>query len=1605
LDVERADAPIGDQGSRVHGGELNDGVEEGEAPRGDGSFLMHKHPGTTHLDNNHGRLATVLYEEFVVVDVSHLGYFKETYGTTFIPESFGIHFSSNDRVVRIPKGMVGTLGAYLVGKIPSQETYLSCQAFCRSLSRTIDFDTVELMEDCAIYAPYLAMVRRAHERESIHRKLGGRVYTRAAQACALGAGALGVVASLPVVSAANTLGVGAGYGIGAGFAAAAAVTIGGALAIRKSLKYFRPDEGHPKLASRNSTAPPPPSDPAAEITRLQLEKKAPDATRADAARVTGIAVADHEPTIFAKNQDNTVAALLKRSACLPPPFDKADRDAYITWTLKNWRHMVGPTFKIESPSTPEEFLQSVDAWADGSNSSTDAIARYKAAARELVDLGITCTSQLSPAQLHEFTKRDLSVKLETVLKDEDKSPRQILAASPHFVVLTAPFIKGLTGVVRKAWRVGSKLVYAPGLASKAIADDMTRRVWRHKAKVDFKGYDSCQDDSNADMEISVCKLYHAPRATTDLMRANKKTHGTSREGVRFKTPYKRNSGDPWTTLFNTVLNATLMAYCICVTHRVSFKDMQALIFAGGDDGAIFYDGDYVDFTGLLSALGYPVEMKHVADLEDIEFLSCRLTETATGWNLVPMAGKTIAKLGYSVRANNDKKAKMIARGAAKSMYAASNGCPPLRMYLDHVLRVTDGVEALRPRDEPWKMTQCDTGAPTTETWAHLEKIYGWTRELQAEVDANLAKLATPGTIVESAGLDLLCRVDSGHERHSFHPEALDRPGYSWAVSRTLRNARQHALNGNTSHYGEPMPIPASTSSTMFVDDDGDVKTVYYNQPGFSGSISIREDNDNLGEPGSPECTAYVKLDDHVRGDAVEFTVGTSLRTIVDTAFDCEVDLTRFIVTVDGKLVHVLDDCYPHEDAFIILRSKGVGGSQCLVCFHGNTCVVDGATTVWDALCKAEESLGFCGALRLDDVLVTVDGRPVSDYHAGVPDGANITCDSKGRGGSMGASAVALATALIMKLRPAASALQIHEVASAIVNDVLTDVMFSESKKDDELHLSFQGVLHQFSANGDSYLRVFSLCTGIATGYATNMLITVDGRPGDWKATACKPFTVTVKGLGGSGTVSRSERLLKTVMERAGLMDTSRGALLVAFDPFHDHDERVTGWPDAVSSPSVVECYKTSFVVTTSQGSTLNWDCDIVMMPDLVPSFRTNWTNSSNFAGGPSNTWLATSVGSPAVYPSYLTGGVTTYQGVAGAQLTLGTVSSTFAPLPTQTTSGSGRAFSYGIEIVNDTAPLYQQGTLTVWRQPMPSTADASTQQYAAASTATFGGSTTTSNIGSVSGVITPAPPNNVAEAMLLPGSRQWHAKEGAMLVNTLNSFEIPAINNQTCYNLFYEDSPTDVINLGPAPSSSVQLSPFSAVSAGLQYMYFNRTYLTPFNMTGAYLSGLSPQTALTVNVRVYAEVFPSQLGNVLTPIAQPSAPYDPVCAALYAEIIKGLPPGVMLCENGFGDFFKDVVSKISSFVSPVANFVKGIAGSIPHPAAQAVSRVADMVGNVSGQFVPASTEVYSAPERNLTGVEPRTRQPRMRARAASQAKRVTAKVRTKKASKIGRMRR
>jgi len=136
---------------------------------------------------------------------------------------------------------------------------------------------------------------------------------------------------------------------------------------------------------------------------------------------------------------------------------------------------------------------------------------------------------------------------------------------------------------------------------------------------------------------------------------------------------------------------------------------------------------------------------------------------------------------------------------------------------------------------------------------------------------------------------------------------------------------------------------------------------------------------------------------------------------------------------------------------------------------------------------------------------------------------------------------------------------------------------------------------------------------------------------------------------------------------------------------------------------------------------------------------------------------------------------------------------------------------------------------------------------------------------------------------------------------------------------------------------------------------------TKFNQSGAYFTGLSYSTTLTLNAIYYIERFPSQQDSDLVVLAKHSCRSDPVARALYSEIIRMMPVGVPQRMNGMGEWFADAVSSAADFISPVLS-------AIPTPMTQGLAGIVRTAGGVakslgSKKEAPAT---YSATGSNTT---------------------------------------
>jgi hypothetical protein len=241
--------------------------------------------------------------------------------------------------------------------------------------------------------------------------------------------------------------------------------------------------------------------------------------------------------------------------------------------------------------------------------------------------------------------------------------------------------------------------------------------------------------------------------------------------------------------------------------------------------------------------------------------------------------------------------------------------------------------------------------------------------------------------------------------------------------------------------------------------------------------------------------------------------------------------------------------------------------------------------------------------------------------------------------------------------------------------------------------------------------------------------------------------------------------------------------------------------------------------------------------------------------------------------------------------------------------GECRIIGSAFEVVNTTSALNRQGLVTCYRMPAPVPSQTATELYTNSSGNLFGTMETWR---------CRMPPKTLAEAMLLEGSQTWEAEKGCYVVSTMNQLENPSVQPRPVVPCWDLDDQVVRNEAFPDPFLAQTGATFSAPSSGDEfYIPSGNSMIIPYNVGGAYFTGLSQQSTLQLTVKYYIERFPDPFNTDLVVLAQPSAGFDPCALELYAHTISKMPVGVPQGMNSLGDWFKGVVNKVSSFATPI----------------------------------------------------------------------------------------
>lgn len=157
------------------------------------------------------------------------------------------------------------------------------------------------------------------------------------------------------------------------------------------------------------------------------------------------------------------------------------------------------------------------------------------------------------------------------------------------------------------------------------------------------------------------------------------------------------------------------------------------------------------------------------------------------------------------------------------------------------------------------------------------------------------------------------------------------------------------------------------------------------------------------------------------------------------------------------------------------------------------------------------------------------------------------------------------------------------------------------------------------------------------------------------------------------------------------------------------------------------------------------------------------------------------------------------------------------------------------------------------------------------------------------------------------------------------------------------DSPPSVYPEALTQLSLINPSPIEQLAGG-NWMKSN------IETTGAYFSGLSPETVLTLDYRFITELAPTTANPSMLAMCSPSPPYDPRALDCYSHCINKVPPGVPVGMNAKGDYWR-MVLKAAATVAPYAAPYATLAGP-----------TAGLVANLSNQVLQTVNKKVNSKE-------------------------------------------
>lgn len=514
----------------------------------------------------------------------------------------------------------------------------------------------------------------------------------------------------------------------------------------------------------------------------------------------GYCTNDWSPICYYDNHFNEEQALRSRVILDTPKGDFLFQQNFKTDVLKNHRLLIPNMDNIktdELQSDPNLCFKASKKYPGLHLNS--AIYLYRSNARpsvkrtlyktflKLQSEGITEKTHLTKTQQQKWTLRSAFLKMENLLYrtpagTKNKAPRFISGAQAEFICLVGPWMMACQDRLKLSWNLDHFITFTSGKSNEEMGECISdSKYGQHFFEDDIGTFDSSVNKIMLQLEYELFKRWKAPTAVLELVKANMKTRGRTKFGFRYKVEATRKSGDPYTSLGNSLLNG-LMHYYIYkykvygkhlrpygrlvkivvgssvreayVKNKLSAKQrnvhryytkqtMSKLkMLVQGDDNAGRSDV-VIDWVPDMKKFGFSSEAINHNSLYNVNFCSSRFYPTADGVVMGPLPGKVLAKFGYYVEKPEKVTNKQLLRGSALGLYKQCYFIEPIKILLDKIIKDTEGEKAYFTKNYDWQLKTTKYHEPTASTSALLQEKYNWKSEYAEHFKKALPHVDSP----------------------------------------------------------------------------------------------------------------------------------------------------------------------------------------------------------------------------------------------------------------------------------------------------------------------------------------------------------------------------------------------------------------------------------------------------------------------------------------------------------------------------------------------------------------------------------------------------------------------------------------------------------------------------------------------------------------------------------------------------------------------------------------------------------------------------------------------------------------------------------------------